>query len=200
MMKPLSYAQLKALLLNSADRVTNGLATTVPEGRRLNAYNAVRMAMGGVPPASPPPPLTSPPPPAPLSLPSTPVAVGALPFVTDLKDLSAATTTVIDSRIAGSCPAAGGTALVPLLTTGYRKNIWKLTGLPTNGTLSVDNCVQPNGIIDTISAVLSCATDLSSCTCYTNDDGCGYSNGDSVGGIPLLANREYYSIVMAYAS
>lgn len=197
-----SATQIKPLLLAAADTNVAGLVGKVPNGARLNAFRAVQAAIQGLPPASPspPPPPPSPPapPPPPMTLNATPLQVGSLPFMSAQLDLAAGSTAPLDARLAAFCPSAQANAM--LSTT--LKNVWQLTGLPTTGSMNVDDCTQPSGVWDSISALLVCSPDMSSCSCYADDDGCGVASGDKVTGVPLTGSgsKVYYSIIMAYST
>eukprot|EP00890_Picochlorum_soloecismus_P001341 jgi/Picsp_1/2207/NSC_05671-R1_peptidase s8 and sedolisin len=200
-----AYPAVKNLILQNTENLDT-LAGKVASGARLNALKAVQAAVGPRPPspspqgAAPPPPNgPSPPVPEPPvnnpTLPVTPIEVSNLPYVSSDMDFASASSDAIDA-FRSLCPSFISSRLI----SGYRKHIYKITGLPSSGNMTLDNCNMPNGIFDTVSAVVVCYPSQQACMCYSNDDGCGYAAGDSISGVPLDGSREYYAIIMPYSS
>lgn len=133
----------------------------------------------------------SPPPSARIT--SVPLVVGSFPFTSSLLNLASGIVAPVDPAIAAVCPEGFGT----MLTSGRRKNIWKLTGMPTVGTLGVNNCAMPTKW-DSVSILLAYSQSSNSFTCTVNDDGCAYSGGDRVAGVALAPGTDYFYIVLPY--
>jgi subtilisin family serine protease len=191
-----SGTQLKSLILSTADTNIASLNGKVINGARLNAYKAVSAALTS---GSPSVPIASPPPPAPPTLASVALNISTLPFSSPSNDIGTGSTAPIDSRIASACTSSIFSSR--MLSTTSKKHIWKLTGLPTTGIMAVDDCVMPVAIWDSVSIVLACNQGTFICSCYFNDDGCsGAAGSDRVTGVPLSADKEYYSIVIPYSA
>ena len=199
-----AYPAVRNTILQQADAEITGLNGKVANGARLNALKAVQDVTGGIsspPPVAPgpspeaAPPVPSPPPPAGLS--TIPVAVSSMPFVSGNMDISSGSSDPAIASFGLACPSFIADRLV---SGSYKKMIFNLTGLPNNGTLRSKDCDMPNGIFDTVGAVIVCDPGLTNCACYANDDGCGYAAGDVVDGVPLSPGKEYYSVVMPYAA
>eukprot|EP00890_Picochlorum_soloecismus_P004739 jgi/Picsp_1/5266/NSC_02628-R1_peptidase s8 s53 subtilisin kexin sedolisin len=200
-----AYPAIKNLILQNSDQNIGSFVGKVASGARLNAFKAVQ-AVSGTPVLSPPPTVGISPPPAeppapeppssPPSIPLMPLSVSDLPFTSSNMDFASASTDAV-SAFANLCPSYISDRLA---SASYRKHIYNISGLSNSGSITVDDCSMPNGVFDTVSAVVTCSPGLKECICYANDDGCGYAAGDSVSGVPLAAAKEYYSIVMPYAS
>jgi len=200
-----AYPAVKNLILQNSDQNIGSFIGKVASGARLNALKAVR-AVNSTPVPSPPPavgpsptPSEPPAPGPPLNQPSIPLislTVSDLPFNSSNMDFASASTDAV-SAFANLCPRYISDRLA---SASYRKHIYNISGLSNSGSITVDDCNMPNGVFDTVSAVVTCNPGLNECICYSNDDGCGYAAGDSVSGVPLAETKEYYAIVMPYSS
>lgn len=139
-------------------------------------------------------PAAPPPPGAPIS--STPLAVGpTFPSKSPL-DLSSGSMISLPVEVASACPDGYGTALGSTL---YRKNVLKLSGLPTSGSLSINTCDMAQGQWDSLMVFLSCNQGTTTCTCWADDDGCAIAGGSSIAGATLSSGKDFYTIVMPYS-
>jgi len=120
-----------------------------------------------------------------------------MPYTSAVLNLNSGTTDIIPASMAAACPGLHRTRMA---SGNYKKNMWQLTNLPASGSLSVSNCDMPNGVWDSVSALLSCDVSTGSCECTANDDACGGSAGERVSGIPLSSSRVYYHVIMPYSS
>jgi subtilisin family serine protease len=147
-----------------------------------------------------PPPVAQPPPPPPAPnafSPTTPnVATTALPANSDQLQLGAATatSTPLAPGLANLCPGDTGfvTYADRLMSTNYNRHtvFYEPTtnnpDTPVPSVIKVDTCTQNSRNVDTVIAVFVCDAagadganpynvDPATCTCATNDDGCGAS-------------------------
>lgn len=131
------------------------------------------------------------------SIPAMELDIGpTFPYETPQLDLASGDNSIVDHIVSQACPE--GFDFV-LRTADYRKHIWKLSGLPTEGALGVDDCDMPYGVWDTVSMLLACPPGSTSCTCYANDDGCGgVGVGDAIYGVQLQSGMDYYYVVAPY--
>lgn len=140
-------------------------------------------------PSAPPPPVTS--------VPFVPISVGpTFPYKSSILDLSTGVAQGLPYQITSVCPDGYGAVLA---SSSYRKNIWKLTGLPASGKLDMNVCDMPSGQWDSLAMFLSCDTGTTTCTCFADDDGCGFAAGSSLTALTLQASKDYYFIVAPYS-
>jgi hypothetical protein len=99
--------------------------------------------------------------------------------------------------LVSTCPSAFANRLT---STAYRKQIYELTGIPSVPRFNIDICLQPNGRWDSIQTLLRCNVALTSCTCSTNDDGCGAGAGGTLTRVPYSAGYRYFVIAYPYSA
>ena len=202
-----AYPQVKNIVLANADTGISSFNGKVANGARLNAFKALQAVVDPAsisppppyvqPPPSPSPPPTSPPPP-PVQLVIVDLNVTGFPYVSPEMDFSQGTFASISQSVAGTCPSEFSARMV---SQSFKKNVFRLNNMPgNNNTIEVNDCQMPNGIFDTMSIVLVCDPGMVGCSCYTDDDGCGYAAGDSVSGVPVSSGKEVYSVILPYSS
>jgi len=201
----LTYAEIIGYIVQGADQVT-ALNPYVAGGNRLNVFGAINAVIGQspLPSPSPPPPFPPPPPPVPLGFSETnTLNPTQYPFLSNAVDLSSGTTNVLNSVLADKCRSEFSDRLQSNL---YRKLIFKLdlSQYSSSGDLTINDCVQPSGRVDTMMMVFKCPivcgeVDYQSCTCYDNDDGCGYGSGEIVSGVPYDGTNQYYTILLPWS-
>ena len=150
-------------------------------------------------PAPPPPSLPpgAPPPPGNAALLPQDIIMNASPYYPQTSasyDLSSGTTNRIDKAFLSNC----GADALDLMDSTRKKVIVQVASIPSTGTLSVDDCSM-NTVWDSVSFVLYCQAGTSLCSCYGNDDGCGYAAGDKVTGISLQSGYALYYVVVPYS-
>ncbi|KAI8107403.1 hypothetical protein M9435_002434 [Picochlorum sp. BPE23] len=201
----LTYSEIIAYMVQGADQITD-LNQYVAGGNRLNVWGAINAAASGqpIPSPSPPPPLPSPPPPVPLGLSETATLTPSqYPFLSATFDLSSGSTDIINSVLAEKCRSDFSARLQ---SSQYKKLIFELnlSQYSSSGDLEIDDCVQPSGTVDTMMMVFKCpvvsgTVDYASCTCYDNDDGCGYGSGEIVSDVPYNAADRYYTVLVPWS-
>ena len=189
--KDFSATQLKQIIVDSADLVPALNGYTIGAGRRLNAFNALQLANTVTPQP-------------PTFMNAVPVTVTSANFVQSGLDLNQGNKALLFSWIVSACSSIS----TKLASGSYVKNVMKLEGLPTTGTMSVDDCTMPTRF-DTLTAVLVCPAGYpgnafpaasGACSCFTNDDACAASGGDRVTGVPLSSGKDYYAVVLPFSS
>ena len=191
--KDFSAAQLRQILVDSSDLVPALAGKTIGPanaGRRLNAFKALQLANTVTPQP-------------PTFMNAVPLTVTSNTFVQSGIDLNQGSKALLFSWIVSNCSTSA-----KLSSGSYAKNVFKLTNLPTTGTLSVDDCTMPTRW-DSVTAVLVCPAGwpwgafpaaAGACSCYTNDDACASSGGDRVTGVPLSAGKDIYAVVIPFSS
>ena len=121
-----------------------------------------------------------PPPPATAPFPVTEISLGGDSQITSpaYNLVSDGSFISMSNEFVGRCPRY---AQLRLQRSNYRKHIVELTGISDGvTTYRVDACNQPSGRWNSINVLLVCSTDLTSCTCSANNDGCGRGAGGRV--------------------
>jgi hypothetical protein len=186
--KDFSATQMKQILVDSSDLVPALNGKTIGAGKRLNVLKALQLAQTITPQP-------------PTFMNAVPVTVTSASFVQAGLNLNQGNKALLFSWIVSAC-----TGMSQLTSGSYVKNVFKLNGLPTTGTMNVDNCAMPTRF-DTVTAVLVCPAGYpgndfpaasGACACYTNDDACVASGGDRVSGVPLAPGKDIYAVVVPF--
>ena len=96
------------------------------------------------------------------------------------------------NNIIGRCPRY---AKLRMQRSYYRKHVVELVDMSQSVTnYRLDACSQPNGRWNSINAVLVCSSDLTSCTCSANNDGCGRGAGGRVSSSTFDPTKRYFFV------
>jgi hypothetical protein len=77
----------------------------------------------------------------------------------------------------------------------YRKHVVELSNMyNAMNRYQIDACLQPNGRWNSINAVLVCNSDVSSCSCSADNDGCGRGAGGKVSSSTFDPTKRYFFV------